>query len=216
MTLKYTLTTLAAILLVAAGFLHGRLTGRWGHSEELAEAVGRLGAVPKQVGDWKGFDQVIDDKQLRVGEIAGYVSRQFVHRAKGEQVRILLICGRPGPVSVHTPDICYQGAGYVMGPKTVLPVDLGTSTRSPEFWGARFSKDTEPEPLHIIWAWSTGGRWQAPDHPRLAFYREHALYKLYVIRQAKTLEGPLVDDVTRGFLKDFLPELQRALAGTPR
>ena len=24
----------------------------------------------------------------------------------------LILCGRPGPVSIHTPDVCYRGLGY--------------------------------------------------------------------------------------------------------
>ena len=44
----------ALIVVVAAGFVHGRWTQRWEKSPELEAAVQRLDAIPKNVGNWKG------------------------------------------------------------------------------------------------------------------------------------------------------------------
>jgi hypothetical protein len=210
---RFILVLLAAALIVAAGFFHGQFTHRWGDSQALVIAAKRVHEINERVGDWVGRPLTIDEKQLKIAEIVDYISRQYTHRITGEQVGLLLICGRPGAIAVHTPDICYQGIGYVMGQRSsYVARGIGSGVPS-EFWVAPFVKEPDPVPLHILWGWSDGGRWLSPDHPRLVFYRSPALYKLYLTRQTKELKGPLVDDAMYAFLKDFLPEVQRVFGG---
>ena len=205
------LVVLAAALIVGGGVLHGMLSDRWGNPEELAQIARRVHALKAEFGDWTSREAKLDAAQLKVGEIVDHTSREYVNRTTGERVSVLLICGRPGAISVHTPDICYQGLGYVMGQRQPFVLRYSETVRPAEMWAAPFVKHPDPEPLQICWAWSTGSVWTAPDHPRLVFYREKALYKLYIIRRAKELNGPVVDDVTQGFLRELMPELKRAL-----
>ena len=44
--------------------------------------------------------------------MTGYLLRTYTHRISGETFQVLLVCGKPGPTSLHPPDVCYQGAGY--------------------------------------------------------------------------------------------------------
>jgi hypothetical protein len=208
------LVVVAAALVVAGGTIHGTLSDRWGNPEELTATARKVHDVKAQFGDWISREFKLDTAQLKVGEIIDHISREYVHGGTGERLSILLICGRPGAISVHTPDICYQGLGYEMGQRVTYLFRGGPATLPAEFWSAPFNKHPDPEPLHIHWSWSTGNKWIAPDHPRLVFYREKALYKLYVIRRAKQLNGPLIDEATEVFLREFMPELKRAL-GTP-
>lgn len=207
------MTVVAAILILAAGFLHGRIIDRWGDSHEMTEAVAKLQNLNPSFGDWVSQDVEANPRHLQVAEINGHVYRQYANKSSGERVSILLICGKPGPISVHTPDVCYEGAGYKMGTKSAQAMRNITSSRAPEFWTARFTKEPHPVPLNILWGWSTGGLWSAPDNPRLVFFRSKVLYKLYVIREAKGLDTPVIDETTSSFLKDFYPVLQKALSG---
>src|SRR5262245_25371792 len=99
-----------AVLLVLSGLVHGIWTQRWGAPVELTAAAARLQEFPLDVGDWKGQPLELDADAMAKAEAAGYVARIFRHPTKGE-VRMLLLCGRPGPVSLHTPDVCFPGAG---------------------------------------------------------------------------------------------------------
>src|SRR3954451_18636542 len=109
----------ALALVIAAGIVHGRWTLRWSKSHAVEAAVARLEGVPTAVGDWNGQELALDPRQLTMAEIAGHVTRRYVNRRSGAAVTVLLVCGRPGPISVHTPDICYAGAGYELaGPPT--------------------------------------------------------------------------------------------------
>src|SRR5262245_11458400 len=99
------------VLLLGGGIVAGLWSDRWAPSAAVEEAVDRLKGVPKQIRDWTGTDRTLTDDEVRAARIAGYVYRTYVN-STGQPVTMLLLCGRSGPISVHTPDICYGGAGY--------------------------------------------------------------------------------------------------------
>jgi hypothetical protein len=199
---------------VSSGVVHGYWTGRWSGSEALDAAVSRLNRIPDTIGDWHGATLEIDQRQLDQGEIDGYVSRRYEDRQGGRAVTILLVCGRPGPISVHTPDVCYRGLGYVPAAPP-SPSVFGRQAGGPaaEFTAATFERRqaTTPQLLRILWSWNAGGSWEAPEYPRLRFASSQALYKLYVIREASPLGRASDDSDIESFLRLFLPTLDDAL-----
>jgi hypothetical protein len=209
----------AFALILSAGLVHGLWTNRWVPSDEPGASAARLQRLPRTVNDWDGEDREIPATQLAIGEIAGYQSRQYVNRLTGSKVEIMIVCGRPGPISVHTPEVCFGGAGYQMvGSETrvsVLP--QGGAGGPSEFRSARMKKTNTPVPdtIRILWAWSSDGvAWQAPDYPRLAFAGpgHDALYKLYVIRHVAQSEEAPEDDACIEFVQPLLRELASCLA----
>lgn len=198
---------IALALLVPYGIAEGLWTNRWQLSDAVAHAVARLDGVPRVLGAWEGHDQTLDPRQVAVAEISGYVSRRYVQRTTGAEVSILLVCGRTGPTALHSPDICYAGAGYT-------PVSAPTrhAEGPASFWVGEFRKPgPTPEPLRIYWAWTGAGAWQAATNPRLQLAHHPALYKLYVIQSVPRADAPAADDPGRDFLRSFLPALAQAL-----
>src|SRR5437764_15264638 len=109
------LPILSAIpLLLAFGAVEGVWSERWHKSGALEQAAARLDQLPLNVGDWQGRDQELDARVQTLAELSGYRSRQYVHRTTGATLSVLLVCGRPGPVAVHSPEVCYAGAGYAL------------------------------------------------------------------------------------------------------
>jgi len=200
--------------LSACGIVHGLWTGRWHVSNRLETAVARLGQVPLHVGDWQGGALEMPPEQIAAARVAGYWLRRYENRRTGYAVMVLLLCGQPGPVSVHTPDVCYEGSGYRMaaGP---TPVTLATrgDGRAAQLRTGTFDKAGPlPERLKIYWGWNAAGSWETPSNPRWTFARYPALYKLYVIRETRAHTGTQAeDDLAVGFLRTFLPELDQAL-----
>ena len=45
-------------------------------------------------------------------QCAGYISRVYVNQLTGENVRVALLLGPPGPIAVHTPEICFSAQDY--------------------------------------------------------------------------------------------------------
>lgn len=206
-------TFIALALLVACGVAHGVMTDRWGKSRALEDAVAALDGVPMDFGDWEGMDVDMQQRHIREGGIEGYLARRYVDRSTGEVVSMALVCGRTGPISGHTPDLCYVAAGYefVGEPARLAAPPPGGAAGTPEVWVATVTKRKTATGRHlrICWSWSAGGAWKAPDHPRLAFAASPTLYKLYVVQELASPEEPVGDgDASLRFLAEFAAYLQ--------
>lgn len=202
----------AVLVLISYGIAEAIWTDRWRISDALERATGKLAQVPLRVGDWEGREQELDSRQVRQAEMSGYLMRRYVNRSTGAEVAILLVCGRAGPTSLHSPDVCYAGAGYA---PTLAPErqEVATGANSDTFWVAEFRKPgPAPEPLRIFWAWGTTGEWQASDRPRWQLAHHAALYKLYVIRSLPGNDERAAQDPSLEFMRGFLPVVRRALS----
>jgi hypothetical protein len=198
-------------LVIAFGVVDGTWSDRWGPSPDLEQAAARIDNVPLRIGDWEGHDRKIDSRQLtRVG-IKGFIYRDYVNRRTGAAVEVFLVCGKHGPISVHTPDVCYEGAGYSRkGDITHREVEGRVPA---QFWTARFRPvdGAMTSPKRIYWAWTVAGDWQAPQSPRIAFARSAALYKLYVIYNLPRLDEMTANDPSVDFIRQLLPVVHQCL-----
>jgi hypothetical protein len=140
-----------------------------------------------------------------------YWVRTYTHRTSGASVLTVLMCGRAGKMAVHTPEVCYRGAGYDL-PDTPTAIVLRdeSDALAGTFWTARFAKQTgTTRDLRLYWAWNAGDEWQAPANPRWEFRGRPYLYKLYASHE---LTGPSDADATAEFLRELLPVLKETLA----
>jgi hypothetical protein len=204
----------AAALLAVDIYLYGSWTNRWARSRELEEAVARLNQTPLDSGDWRAEDQELTPREVERGEIAGHLRRRYRNRRTGEVVSVLLLVGRAGPMSVHTPDVCYRGAGYRQStPESRAELTLPGTDSVAQFRTADFVKEAPATTsrLRIYWAWNAHGAWEAPDNARTALAGWPAVYKLYVVRQTVSSNQALEDRVVRDFLGQLLPQLQSTL-----
>jgi hypothetical protein len=203
-----------ALVLGLSGVVHGLWTDRWKVSAAMDAASARLEAIPARIGDWDSEPLEIDTRQLTIAEATGHLSRRYTHRSSGRQVSLLILCGRPGPLSVHRPDVCYTGGGYQLTAdpeKWTLPGNDGRG----QFWTARFSRPgTDASTLRVFWSWSSGGDWIAADQPRLTFAHCPVLYKFYLVQPLSRPDEAIDTGVGREFLRVIMPELQHCLSAT--
>jgi len=202
-------------LLVASGLVHGVWNNRWSVASELHNASSRLEALPTKLGDWEGRPNEMDARQLQMAEAAGHVSRRYVHRRTAAEVSLLVLAGRPGPLSVHRPEVCYVGSGFVQtGDAERWDGPADSPMHGSSFWASRFTRPgADPQMLRVLYAWSPAGDWVAARNPRLEFARLPALYKLYVVRRLSAPDEPLDKDPALDFLSAAVPELRRCLSG---
>jgi hypothetical protein len=204
----------AVALVVASGWVDGTWSNRWSRPRAMGAAVAGLERLPLELGPWVGQRETLDARQAETAELAGSALRKYVNRETGESAQVLLVCGHPGAIAVHTPDVCYKGAGYSpngpigrherpAGPAGPAVFNVADMTRTEAGGAAR---------LRIYWAWSDGGAWQAPRQPRLTFARRPVLYKLYVIRPTSSNPGPHDDDPCADLIARLLPEFERRVA----
>lgn len=205
----------AFLVLAASGVSHRLWSGAWKLSDEPGKSASRLPEISSSIGDWVGADLEIDTKQLERAEAVGYLCRHYIQRGSGSEVTVFILCGRPGPISVHPPTICYQGLGFqVKGEPTRYKAKGDTDTPAAEFFWADFIKPDPaiPEHLRIYWAWKSGRGWLAPNHARFTFGGAQALYKMYITYRAVPGSELPERDPCQDFMREFLPELERALS----
>jgi hypothetical protein len=221
---RYLPLVAAIALVIGAGAVRARWTTRQADTRDVLAAAARLENVPLNAGDWVGTVHPFDLTEYRSAGIQGALLRTYKHKDTGQEMVLMIVCGRPGPISVHTPDVCYPGSGY-----RVISDDLRTTINGPsgtphEFWKLRMNKADAviSQHLNVTYGWSTDGRWQAPksEAARFTFADAPVLFKLYAQYQvpaASTVDAATEaeNDPTVGFLEAVLPELNRALFAPP-
>lgn len=205
---------IAIPLVIAYGVTEGFWTNRWTLSSELKQAAERLDKVPLSFGEWQGQTKKIEQRFLEQGEVSGYILRDYVNPKTGETVQVLIICGLPGPTSVHTPDVCYRGAGYVMAAQETRHSEKVKSlAQTVEMWTANFRKPQSPisGQLRIYWTWTVDGQWNAPSSPRWQYAGQKILYKMYLVHQDLEDRTSGQDKTCMDFLHEFVPRVNQTL-----
>ena len=207
---------IALALILGAGYVHGVSTHRWTVSAEIRNATAKVASIPLTFGDWTAKESPLDERQAKIGRIEASISRQYVNAKTGQAVSVLLVCGRPGPISVHTPEVCYAGSGYKVESERKRVAYDYDGNRKASFWSIKVSKPEilRPERMSIDYGWFANQTWSAPDmDARFEYAGIPILYKLYVIREQSRMNDRSGTDTdpTPDFLKDFLPMLQKIL-----
>jgi Protein of unknown function (DUF3485) len=200
----------ALAMLLLSGVLYAALAQ---DSAQLDAAAERVALVPTTVGDWRGTDQETEREAFEQAGAKGYWMREYVNSRSKETVLVILMCGRTGKMSVHTPEVCYRGAGFEMRDQPASCSIRGADAELGSFWTAQFTKKGDrPANLRLYWAWNAQGQWDASPAPRWQFRGSPFLYKLYVShdmgRQQSVAPGA---DVTAQFMREFLPVVETTL-----
>jgi exosortase len=211
---------IAITIVLWSGVTQGRWSGRWKVSQEVELAVARLKRIPLAIGEWRGNPQHVEPRAMIAAGLDGLLIRRFQNMRTGRTIDVVLVCGRPGPVSVHTPDICYPAAGYEMTQAKMVTFSeqIGTPNVPVEFIRADFGRQGAfpPEHLRIYWSLGAAGAWRVPSSPRLAFASLPFLYKMYLFYQSAGDNDPVEEESFADFLRRLVPELEKALFPSDR
>ena len=208
---RIALISIALGVMIVDGVAYGLWTDRWGSAQAVEEAVARLERVPMALGDWQGDSRELGARQAEQAGYAGYWLRRYERRKDGMVINVMLACGRPGPLSVHTPSVCYAGAGYT---EEEAPVKHVVGDPPAELWRSKFSKAGATIPVYqrVYWSWHASGAWKAAQNPRLQFAGQPVLYKMYVTHAMTGGDEKLEDAACAEFMNLLIPELEKNLA----
>jgi len=210
--------TLAVI--AAGAYYQGIITERWipQNSEMLEEFTKSLANVPPAISDWEGVDETIPDEEFKLTNCTGYVSRRYTNKSTGAEVSVYLVAGTARHITIHSPDWCYQGAGFKMeGAKRPYSVDCGPQMElDPTFSTATFVKATPEgmQRLRILWSYSDDGHWEGPDKHKYHFAGKPALYKVYLIASVTGEDLSVESSQAAEFAASFMPVLNETLFGS--
>lgn len=204
----------ALAILIGTGLVHALWTDRWDTPVDRKTAATRFAQFPAKLGDWEGALTEVSQEQYPEAVYGTGVTVRYVNSVDANAITVYLAFGRPGPLTIHTPALCFDGGGFQMvGNEEPFSTSVGTPARPVEFRSALFSKTMGPVPEHVrvMWSWNTGGQWQAPASPRMALARFRVIYKLYVARRVNNPGDPVKDEATQQFLDQLIPELDKGV-----
>ena len=208
---------IATVVTLVSGLVHGRLADRW-RPNTMLEAGTRLQSIPAEFGKWRlKSSEPMSELSRKMLECTGDVTRSYVNEETGELVQVMVIVGPWGPISVHTPDVCFSSRAYrrVEKAKRITIAD-STGTNS-DFWAETFvTSGLEARNLRAYWAWSTGGPWSAPNGTKAAFLGSSHLYKIQLATYLPPVLDPQAEDPVHRFLKDFVPAAAGILIAADR
>src|SRR5262245_51213533 len=153
-----TLAFLTVLALVGvSGAVAGFWTNRWVPSQPLQEAADRLRQVPLSLDDWVATEGTLDEQAVLQADLAGYISRKYTHRRTGAVVTVLVVCGRSGPICVHTPDVCYGNSGFeqTATSRFKLPSGKGAPAADLAILDFRKQEVALPRQVPVIVAWGS-------------------------------------------------------------
>lgn len=201
---------LVALMILGVGtYYSGIYSERWGvrDSERLDRFTRLIENVPTEFGDWTSEEQPLTEKEFKLTNCTNYMSRNYTNQKTGKEISVYLVCGTARHICVHSPDWCYQGAGFqaLSKPTAVTLSTLSEMDLLPEFLMSSFSKETPQgiRELRILWTYSDDGTWIGPESQKFHFAGRPALYKLYLINHSP----PANEDVERGVIAEFAKEL---------
>ena len=217
--MKYFLTALAIVLLLGltlvSGIIHGRMTDRWGVPQTSLDAAEKLALFSEDVqfGDWKcESSSRMSDHVVEMLVCAEHIDRTYVNLRTGETVNVAVLLGPPGPISVHTPEVCYSSRDYDSRDERHRVTVKTTDDTEHTFWALTFrSNRLDADILRVYYAWASGGPWAAPKEPRWAFSNCPYIYKIQLASHLPLGSDIQTDDPCRRFLKDFVPALKSHL-----
>ncbi len=225
---------LLVVTTLVSGIVQGRMSQRWGNSPDGAEAAARLGELPAEFGNWKvDSSSELAPAVQEILQCQGYINRTYVNQQSGEAVHVAVLLGPHGPISVHTPEVCYSSRDYAIERerKKVVLDGAGDDTAD-AFWRLELQRsELDSRRLYVYFAWGTGGDWVASKYPRWEFRMQPYLYKIQMAYSPaddvsfadaadETEESDDQDEASnskdpgRRFLESFVPELKHYLRPT--
>src|SRR5687768_8550568 len=157
---------------IGAGWMQQSMSHTWGHPRERERAGDRLlKALPEQMGDWR-FDQDVPftEAVLDMLQKPAHISRVYENMRTGDVVTVAVTVGHPGPIAVHTPEVCYSSRDYQV-PAGRTRRDIQTADgQAHSLWSLHLNpRDPGELPIQVMYGWSTGTTWEAAEHPRYSY-----------------------------------------------
>ncbi len=198
---------LAVGITLTAAILHGRWTNRWGVPNEMPVAADVVKTLPHDFGPWHLKETKELEPAVRgILQCENYSQGYYVNHETGEQVMLTLLLGPPGPMSVHTPEICYSSADYTpLADRQRVNIQPGIAEDAA--WMVQFHSGHELQGgiTRVYYAWNDGSHWSALDEPRITFGGRPFLFKVQILTQLPEAGATVVEDSARTMLRDFIP-----------
>ena len=144
---------------------------RWGNSEALQQAADRLRKpLATQLGNWRlQGEQPFGTDVLRLLQCPAHFCCTYINVQTGDNITVAVLVGPPGPISAHSPEVCYPSQDFQMTSTRKAFKVRDRSGQEHSLWQLTLQETgVNALPLRVIYGWGTGDDWTATDSPRFA------------------------------------------------
>jgi hypothetical protein len=190
---------------VAAAIVQGRATNRWGASDTATHAATIFTRLPESFGDWKLLEtQKLSPLVCGTLQTEHYSQGVYEHRTTGQRATLTLLLGPPGPMSVHTPEICYSAADFSKISDR-QHVNIAAGDTNDTAWMTQFhsTHDLQGSVIRVYYSWHDGQRWKAVEEPRVTYGARPYLFKVQVLTELPADAENNAEDAARSLLQQF-------------
>jgi hypothetical protein len=200
---------MAVLAVTASAIVHGWWVGRWEQANAASTTTAVLEQIPMRLGDWEGERLELNATEAR--NYSGVVYRRYVNTATGVSVAVVLVAGKSGPVSIHSPDYCYPASGYQRTTWTPYALTYDKKLPPAQLKTALLTKTQAAGQTHVrvLWSWYADGKWSVPDDPRWTFAHQACLYKIHIVRETASNNETLDNDPCVDLLNQLLVAFNR-------
>jgi len=216
------LIAIAFVIAGVSGWAHGLFIDRWGIPADVRAVTDQVENLSLEIDGWTaGSPRQLDDRTRKAAGAEGYFSRGYTHDATGATVHVTILCGRPGPISNHNPEVCFVNSGMRQLDDTAPATIVSSGSDSSETGGSAdfIVADYRPPPseggpeIKTFWAWSPDGRsWSAPEEPRITFAYQPYLYRLYFTAPKSLFDTAAENGDAVSPVQQFMPEFLKRFA----
>jgi hypothetical protein len=203
---------LAALAVTATAIIHGIWVGRWDQASAAGTTTEVLERIPMRLGDWEGQPLELSSREAK--QYSGVFYRRYIHTQTGVAVAVVIVAGRAGPVSIHSPDYCYPASGYERAAWLPYALTYDKAQAPAQFKTALLTKTQAANQTHVrvLWSWYSSGAWSVPDDPRWTFAGQTCLYKIHVVRETASASETLENDPCLDLLRQVLVAFKQRVA----
>lgn len=194
------------------GLQFGHSASQFGNDQALKGAAKQLdGGLAERLGPWRLVSQQPMEKEvLEMLQCPAHINRVYVNEITGDMVSIFVIVGPPGPIAVHTPEVCYSSRDFTISEKRRTVTIVDRAEREHKLWQVELrSNDGSRPSQQVLYGWGTGKNWSAISEPRYTFAGQPYLYKIQLAGPPKNTANGV--DACGDFLKLFLADLNSHL-----
>jgi Protein of unknown function (DUF3485) len=182
------------ILSISAGIRLGRDLQFRGRAEQSRKCPFPLSELPKTLGTWTAVpnsDSRLDPEIARLAGSSDHVIRAYADSTTGEVATVLVLYGLADSVFGHTPEICYNAAGYrFVSAPTDRQFVLSDSSTPVEYRGFYVAKQgvASTEYSEVVWSFWHAGSWWPDVSTRWKLFRySPGMFKIQIERPASGL-----------------------------
>jgi hypothetical protein len=208
----------AVVLLAASGGYRIVQAGRFAdETDHQALCPFPLRDIPRSIDTWKvveGSETLLDPQTTRITGSTDHIMRVYADELTGVALSVLILYGPAGPVTPHTPQVCYPSSGFATVGGTVdrkVPLDGGGSA---DFRSSVFAKSGGRAMIYqtVYHTYEMNGVWSPAVENHKLPRRNPGVFKVQIQRRSFEGERRGDNEPIEAFVAKLLPVIDRMTA----